>query len=64
MKVEIWHQDFPTNGPKLRPRGEPVELLNLLDFERVICVETLTDAAGYATHRVWVAREWPKEAHP
>lgn len=49
----IRYQDHPATATKPPVEVKPA----LLEGDRVICVETVTDAFGYATARVWIASD-------
>lgn len=52
-KLVIRYQDNPASAAKPPSETKPA----LLPGDRVICVETVKDAFGYATARVWIASD-------
>ncbi len=51
----IDEKTLASNLQRPRPFGVTIE-----DDEKIIGVETITDAFGYATYRVWIAKEVPE----
>lgn len=54
--------DTETNGPVSRTMLDPLEIKHS-DLERVVSIETVKDAHGYAIYRAWIAEEWQTGTH-
>lgn len=55
-QARLRHLDFPQSGSVTSLVPEPIEV-ELGRSERVASVETLKDLHGYATIRVWIAKD-------